>query len=83
MFIITDVPISSGDIWSSLALLSSVIKLNSSSIISDEHFATVVVQGQFICEVCENCFTLSLFPDSELHFEKRIRGPFFCFCNIL
>lgn len=44
MFIITDVPISSGNVWSFLAFLSSVMKLNSFSIISDERFATVVVK---------------------------------------
>lgn len=44
MFIITDVPISSGNVWSFLAFLSSVMKLNSFSIISDVRFATVVVK---------------------------------------
>lgn len=39
MFIITDVPLSSGNVWSFLAFLSSVMKLNSFSII-----ATVVVK---------------------------------------
>lgn len=44
MFIITDVPISSGNVWSFLAFSSSVINLNSFSIISDEHFAMIVVK---------------------------------------
>lgn len=80
VFIITNVPVSSGNVWSFLALFSSMIKLNSLSIISDKHLP----QGQFIFEVCENCFTLAFFFQTVNYILKReFKGIFFCFYNIL